>query len=182
MASDNLMSAVFPSAASPARAFRFACDERPASEANDVSACDERVVYGAFIPSQNPRAGPPRDALLSRCFLVTSLHQQRSDPLSEGQRKLCSGQQRSDPLSEGQRKLWLSKVTRSTAGGAEALALQNQQYPSRAERKLCSSGGRREPPAEVRRLSGGSLSPLESGGAKQPRLHPPFVQGLPQRF
>src|SRR5579883_3655780 len=81
MASDNLMSAVFPSAASPARAFRFACDERPASEANDVSACDERVVYGAFIPSQNPRAGPPREALLSRCFLVTSLHQQRSDPL-----------------------------------------------------------------------------------------------------
>src|SRR5579883_1244547 len=62
-------------------ASRFACNERPACEANDVSACDERVVYGAFIPSQNPRAGPPREALLSRCFLVTSLHQQRSDPL-----------------------------------------------------------------------------------------------------
>jgi len=61
--------------------FRFACNERPACGANDVSACDGRVVYGAFIPSQNPRAGPPRDALLSRCFLVTSLHQQRSDPL-----------------------------------------------------------------------------------------------------
>src|SRR5579884_3531135 len=105
-------------------AFRFACDQRLACEANDVSACDGRVVYGAFIPSQNPRAGPPGEALLSRCFLVTSLHQQRSDPLSEGQRKLCSGQQRSDPLSEGQRKLWLSKVTRSAFGRAEALAVK----------------------------------------------------------
>ena len=78
--------------------FRFACNERSASGANDVSACGGRVVYGAFIPSRKTRAGPPGEALLSRCFLVTSLHQQRSDPLSEGQRKLCSGQQRSDPL------------------------------------------------------------------------------------
>src|SRR5579885_2533371 len=62
-------------------AFRFACDRRPACEANGVSAYGGRVVDGAFIPSQNLRAGPPRDALLSRCFLVTSLHQQRSNPL-----------------------------------------------------------------------------------------------------
>src|SRR5579885_2143559 len=93
-------------------------------------------------PLAELRAGPPGDALLSRCFLVTSLHQQRSDPLSEGQRKLCSGQQRSDPLGlrpsgsscveSHQDQAWPSgsfalvskEVTRSACGRAEALALK----------------------------------------------------------
>src|SRR5579885_2061009 len=136
MASDNLMSAVFPSAASPARAFRFACDERPASEANDVSACDERVVYGAFIPSQNPRAGPPRDALLSRCFLVTSLHQQRSDPLAQRP----SG---SSGLESHQDPAWPS--------GSSVLV-------SRLRHLLPPAG--EGAPAEVRRQSGPAINPI----------------------
>src|SRR5579883_1903810 len=84
-------------------AVRFACGFLVASEANNVSARGGRVVHGAFIPLQNLCAGPPREALLSRCFLVTSLHQQRSDPLSEGQRKLCSFGGRREPPAEVRR-------------------------------------------------------------------------------
>src|SRR5579885_1736128 len=91
-------------------ATRFACRYLVTSEANTLSACNGRVVYGAFIPSQNPRAGPPRDALLSRCFLVTSLHQQRSDPLG--------------PRPSGSFALVSKEVTRSAAGRAEALAVK----------------------------------------------------------
>src|SRR5579884_2851581 len=85
-------------------ATRFACSSFVASEANDVSVCGGRIVYGAFIPSQNPRAGPPRDALLSRCFLVTSLHQQRSDPLGQrpsGSSALASKEVTRSPQESG---------------------------------------------------------------------------------
>src|SRR5579884_896610 len=110
--------------------FRFACNERSASGANDVSACDGRVVYGAFIPSQNPRAGPSGEALLSRCFLVTSLHQQRSDPLSAGERKLCSGQQRSDPHG------------RRSSGSSCCESHQNPAWPSGSSALVTGAGTR----------------------------------------
>src|SRR5579883_1323591 len=76
---------------------RFACDEGPACEATTFQVGTTELSWNIH-PLAELRAGPPGEALLSRCFLVTSLHQQRSNPLSAGQRKLCSGQQRSDPL------------------------------------------------------------------------------------
>jgi len=112
------------------RFFASLANERSASGANDVSACGGRVVHGAFIPSRKTRAGPPGEALLSRCFLVTSLHQQRSDPLSEGQRKLCSGQQRSDPLGR--------RPSGSFASGDKS----RKQQPSGSSALVAGAGNR----------------------------------------
>src|SRR5579883_3479564 len=123
------------------RVIRFACRSFVASEANNVSVCGGRVVYGVFNPSRIPCAGPPRDALLSRCFLVTSLHQQRSDPLGQrpsGSSALTSKEVTRCPQDSGSFALASKEVTRSACGRAEALALQDKlrKHNGRAEALL----------------------------------------------
>ena len=61
-----------------------------ASKANGLRLATDELSMKSFVPLHNLRADPLQQALDLdlRCFLVTSLHQQRSDPLSAGQRKL----------------------------------------------------------------------------------------------